>query len=348
MEEQVVVITGASSGIGLVTARMAARRGAAVVLAARNEQALAQVAQEIRDAGGRAVHVVADVGKEDDVARIAAAAVAEFGRFDTWVNNAGVSIFGQVDQVSTADMHRMFDTVYWGVVHGSRAAIEHFRDRRGPAGAIVNVGSFFGDRAPSLQSTCSSAKFAVHGFTEAMRVEMAAEGVPVSVTLLHPGRIDTPYNEHAQAYTGRQPAHRGMIYPPEAVAEAVLHAAAHPVRDLFIGGQSTALVLLSQAAPRLVDRVMRTYGYSSQVAERPSGDNEASALHHAGYGLHERGTHQGRWYRRRSYYLELEKHRPAAVAALVGAGTALVGWSSARRAVRNPRSQSVFAGRART
>ena len=337
LEEQVIVITGASSGIGLVTARMAAQRGAAVVLAARNEQALAQLAQEIRNAGGRAVHVVADVGREEDVARIAATAVAEFGRFDTWVNNAGVSIFGQVDQVSTQDMHRMFDTVYWGVVYGSRAALQHYRGRTGPAGAIVNVGSFFGDRAPSLQSTYSSAKFAVHGFTEAMRVEMAAEGVPVSVTLLHPGRIDTPYNEHAQAYTGRQPAHRGMIYPPQAVAEAILHAAAHPVRDLFIGGQSKALVVLSQVAPRLVDRVMRTYGYSSQVADRPSQDNDASALHHAGYGLHERGTHQGRWYRRRSYYLELEKHPAAAAAAALGTGAVLVGWSSARRALQATR-----------
>jgi hypothetical protein len=166
-----------------------------------------------------------------------------------------------------------------------------------------------------------------------MRVEMQHEGVPVSVTLLHPGRIDTPYNEHAQSYTGHQPAHNGMIYAPEVVAEAILHAAEHPVRDLFIGGQSKALVLLSQVAPRLVDRVMRTYGYTSQVADRPNRDDDKSALHHAGYGGQERGTHEGRVYRSRSYYLKLEEHPRAVAVAAVGVGAALAGLAPARRAL---------------
>ncbi|SDQ05936.1 SDR family oxidoreductase [Quadrisphaera sp. DSM 44207] len=305
-----------------------------VVLAARNEEALAQVAQEIRSAGGRAVHVAADVGREEDVARIAATAVAEFGRFDTWANVAGVSIFGHMDRVSTEDMRRMFDTTYWGVVHGSRAAIEHYRGRTAPGGAIVNVGSMFGDRATPLQSTCASAEFAVHGLTEAMRVELAAEGLPISVTLLHPGRIDTPYNEHAQSYTDRQPAHRGMIYAPEAVAEAILHAAEHPVRDLYIGGQVKAAVVATRLAPRLVDRVMRRYMHTSQLADRPSRRTGDSALHQPGYGLHERGTHQGRLYRSRSYYLKLEEHPRAVTTAVVGAGAALAGLRPARRLLR--------------
>jgi short-subunit dehydrogenase len=337
LAEQVVVVTGASSGIGLVTARTAAQSGAAVVLAARNEQALQDAARGIREAGGRAVHVVADVGREEDVARIAQTALAEFGRFDTWVNNAGISIFGQVDQVSTTDMHRMFDTTYWGVVYGSRAALEHFRGREGAGGAIVNVGSVFGDRATPLQSTYASAKFAVHGFTEAMRVEAAAEGIPVSVTLLHPGRIDTPYNEHAQSYADKQPAHRGMIYAPEAVAEAILHAAAHPVRDLYIGGQVKAAVVAARLAPRLMDKFMQRYMYASQLADRPSRATDDSALHQPGYGGSERGTHQGRLYRSRSYYLKLEEHRGAAtaVAAATIAGVAL---GPARRLLRAARA----------
>jgi short-subunit dehydrogenase len=218
LEDQVVVITGASSGIGLVTARMAAARGARLVLTARNAAALDALAAEIGAAGGTAIAVPADVGVPADVERVARTAARELGGFDTWVNNAGVSIFGRIEEVSLEDMRRMFDTVYWGVVHGSLEAVGQFRERGG--GALVNVGSLFGDRATPLQSTYASAKHAVHGFTEALRMELEADGAPVSVTLVHSGRIDTPYNEHAHAFTDRHPAHRVMVYEPDAVAEA--------------------------------------------------------------------------------------------------------------------------------
>jgi short-subunit dehydrogenase len=332
LDEQVMVITGASSGIGLVTARQAARAGAAVVLAARNAEALETLATEIRRDGGRALAVPTDVGRLEDVERLAAAAVDEFGHFDTWVNNAGVSIYGMVDEVSVEDMRRMFDTNYWGVVYGSRAALAHYRGRTGHAGAIINVGSVFGDRATPVQSTYSSSKHAVHGWTDAMRMDMEAQGVPVSVTLLHPGRIDTPYNEHAQSYLDQQPAHRGRIYPPEAVAEAILHAAAHSTRDLFIGSQVKAAVVSAAIAPRLTDRVMERYMFWSQHADRPSRPRSESALHHAGYGLHERGTHDGHL-RSRSYYLKAEKH-PVLATATVGAAVLL-----ARTAVRRIRGR---------
>src|SRR4051794_13854977 len=178
LSEQVVVVTGASSGIGLVTARMAARQGARVVLAARNGEALGQLAEEIAGQGGRALAVVTDVGREEDVARLAEAAVAAFGGFDTWVNNAGVSIFGSCEEVAIPDMKRMFDTNFWGVVYGSRAAVAHFKERGRP-GALINVGSFFGDRATPVQSTYCASKHALHGWTEALRMELEAEGAPV-------------------------------------------------------------------------------------------------------------------------------------------------------------------------
>ncbi|MFQ1002108.1 SDR family oxidoreductase [Modestobacter sp. SSW1-42] len=327
LDQQVVVITGASSGIGLVTARRAAQRGAAVVVAARNAEALDQLAEEIRAAGGRALPVVADVGRQEDVARIAAAALAEFGRFDTWVNNAGVSIFGEIPQVSIEDMHRVFDTVYWGVVYGCLQAVEHYR-ARGGAGAIVNVGSLFGDRSTPIQSTYASAKHAVHGFTDALRVELAHEEDPISVTLVHPGRIDTPYNEHAQAYTEAQPAHRGMVYPPEAVADAVLGAAEHPVRDVYVGSQAKVVQLAGALLPRTVDAIMSWYMWPTQLdLDRRAVPREDSALWHAGYGGQERGSHVG-WHRKGSWTVAATIHP---VRALVGgAATAAVGLLTPR------------------
>jgi len=330
LSEQVMVITGASSGIGLVTARQAAARGVTVVVAARNAEALETLAQEIRDAGGRALAVPTDVGREEDVQRLADLAVATFGRIDTWVNNAGVSIFGMVDEVTLEDMHRMFDTNYWGVVHGSRAALAHYRGRTDYAGAIINTGSVFGDRGNPVQSTYASSKHAVHGWTSSMRMDMEAQKVPVSVTLLHPGRIDTPYNEHAQSYMDQQPAHRGRIYPPEAVAEAILHAAEHSVRDLYIGGQVKIAVVAAALAPRLADLVMERYMFWSQLADRPSRPRSESGLHHPGaLGLHERGTHEGHL-RSRSYYLKAEKH-PAVTAALTVSALALIARAAQHR-----------------
>lgn len=196
LKEQVIVITGASSGIGLSTARMAARKGAKVVAVARNEDALQQLTAEIKNQGGEAAYVVADVGKEEDVARVAQTAQVVFGGFDTWVNNAGISIFGKAMDVSIEDMKRMFDTNYWGPVYGSREAIRHFKEQHKP-GAIVNVGSFFGDRATVIQGTYATAKHALHGWTDVIRMELEKEGAPISVSLVKPGRIDTPYNEHA-------------------------------------------------------------------------------------------------------------------------------------------------------
>ncbi|GGE93966.1 SDR family oxidoreductase [Hymenobacter cavernae] len=321
LDQQTIVITGASSGIGLVTARMAAKQGAKVVVAARNTEALEQLAQEIRNQGGQALAVTADVGIEEDVARIAAAAIAEFGTFDTWVNNAGVSIFGTCEEVSIPDMRRMFDTVYWGVVYGSRIAVQHFKQRNEP-GALINIGSFFGDRATPVQSTYSTAKHALHGWTNALRMELEMEKAPVSVTLIHPGRIDTPYNEHAQSYYEHQVAHRGMVYPPETVAESILFGAAHPKRDMYVGFQAKALAAVGHLAPRLMDKIMEVLIPPTQIdPKRPSRNPETSALYKAGYGLHERGSHEG-WFRSGSLYVKAQKHPLLATMAVVGLGLA--------------------------
>ncbi|WP_255612792.1 SDR family NAD(P)-dependent oxidoreductase [Marinilactibacillus sp. Marseille-P9653] len=132
------------------------------------------------------------------------------------------------------------------------------------------MGSLFGDRGTTVQSTYSAAKFAVHGWTENLRMEAEKDRIPVSVTLIHPGRIDTPYNEHAQSYLEKQPGHRGMIYPPEAVAEAILFAAEHPKRDMFVGGQAKLLSILGKGFPRLMDKIEEYYAYPTQHISKPS------------------------------------------------------------------------------
>lgn len=164
LDTQVVVITGATSGIGLVTARKAAAKRARLVLASRNEGALRFLADEINAAGGEAVHAVTDVANEEDVRRIAATARQRFGGFDTWVNNAGVSIYGNLTDVSLADHRRLFETNYWGVVHGSLVAVEHLRQR---GGALINIGSALSDRAIPLHGAYCASKHAVKGFTDA-------------------------------------------------------------------------------------------------------------------------------------------------------------------------------------
>lgn len=343
IERQTIVITGASSGIGLVTARMAARAGAQVVLAARNEDALRRIAAQINELGGSALAVPADVGKEEDVQRLYDRTLEEFGGFDTWVNNAGVSIFGSCEEVSIADMKRMFDTNFWGVVYGSRLAVKHFK-ARGVPGSLINIGSFFGDRGTPVQSTYSASKHAVHGWTDSLRMELEADHAPVSVTLIHPGRIDTPYNEHARSYLENEPAHRGMIYPPEAVAEAILHAAQHPKRDIYVGSQAKLAAVFGNMAPRLTDKVMERIMFRSQQADRPSHGPETDALHKPGVGLKEQGNHQGAVYRSRSLYVEATKRPLLTSVAVAGIGLALGAFVRSRwQAAQNAKAREARA-----
>ena len=325
LEDQVIVITGATSGIGLATARMAASKGAKVVVAARNEEALKQLVDELKSKGHDATWVKADVGREQDINRIAEKAIEEFGRFDTWVNNAGLPVFGQAMEVSIEDMKKVFDTNYWSVVYGSRAAVNHYKER-GTPGALINVGTVFGDRGVVLQSAYSAAKFAVHGWTESLRMELEKENVPISVTLIHPGRVDTPYNEHARSYLDKQPAHIGMMYPPEAVAEAILYAAYHPKRDMYVGSQAKFGALFGNMAPRLTDKLMESTMYRTQQSNRPSRSVEDNALYRAGYGLHERGTNKG-WKRSGSLYVKAQKHPILSAIAIAGAGSMI--WNAA-------------------
>ena len=255
LHEQTIVITGATSGIGLATAKRAARAGARVMLAARNEAALRDICTEIRDSGGAAAWAVADVGREEDVQGIVDVAVREFGGFDTWVNNAGVVVFAELKDMPTDDHKRLFDTNYWGTVYGSHAAARHFRERPG-GGTLINVASINADMPVPILGAYSASKGAVKAFTEVLRMELLNEKVPVRVSMLKPSGISTPISEHGRTHMGE----KGKVMPPtydaEVVARAILAAAQRPVRNMTVGETGRASSLAWLMAPGLMDRVI--------------------------------------------------------------------------------------------
>jgi short-subunit dehydrogenase len=291
LDNQVLVITGATSGIGLCTARMAAKRGARLVLAARNEVALQKLTSEINLSGGNAVYVAADVGSEGDIKKIAAEALNKFGNFDTWINNAGVSIYGKLEEVPIEDFRQLFETNFWGVVYGSLVAARNLKIN---GGALINVGSTLSDRAIPLQGMYCASKHAVKGFTDALRMELEAENAPVSVTLIKPAAIDTPYKEHAKNYMDSKPENPPPVYAPETVAEAILHCAENPVRDVFIGGAGKAASMAGHYAPRLTDKYMENVMMKPQESEEASGTGEKESLYESNdASLQERGGYDG-------------------------------------------------------
>lgn len=314
LSEQVIVITGASSGIGLTTARMAAKKRARLVLAARNDDALGHLAGEIREQGGQAIHVRADVGVEEDVQRIAAEARREFGGFDTWVNNAGISVYGRCLDVPIDDMRRMFETDFWGIVYGSRVACDHLRHS---GGALINLGSEVSDKAAPLQGIYSAAKHAVKGWTDALRMELEDEGAPVSVSLIKPAAIDTPFTDHAKNHMEDHPQLPPPVYAPETVARAILHAATTPVRDLFVGGGAMLFSTMDRVAPRLTDKVAEKLIITATHSGQPPRNDDA--LYEAGNGLRERGTYPG-FVQPASLYTQAKMHPMITGAAALGAG----------------------------
>lgn len=333
IDEQVVVITGASSGIGLVTAKDAARRGASVVLAARNEQDLRRTVDEIRRRGGRAIYVVADVSDPRQVEEIAEAAVREFGRIDTWVNNAAVSIYGRLTEVPIEDLRRQMDVNYWGQVYGSLTAVRHLR-RRG--GAIVNVGSALSDRAIPLQGNYCAAKHALKAFTDTLRMEIEDEGLPISVTLVKPASIDTPFFDKAKTFLGVEPQPIPPVYAPEVVSDVVIQAAQRPIREIGAGG-AAAKLSAARFAPRLADRYMERWTFRDQKTDRPAAsDRPANLYAPVAADGGERGHNWTGRTRESSLYTRAVLHPAAATAVVGGIVAAVAAVLSAARAPQAP------------
>lgn len=331
LAEQVIVLTGASSGIGLVTARKAAERGARLVLAARSGDELRELAEEIAGRGGDVAAVEADVSREEDVQRIADAAVERFGGFDTWVNNAGVTIFGRLEDVFLADQRRLFETNFWGLVYGSLTAVAHLRQRGG--GALINMGSIASDRAIPLQGIYAASKHAVKGFTDALRMELEEEGAPISVTLIKPTSIATPLPRHGKNYLESEPTLPPPVYAPENVARAILHCAERPERDVFIGGGARMMAVAEMISPRLTDKWMERSMFREMETGEPARGDRRGTLDRPSHDLEERMEYPRHVFET-SAYTEARLHPLAAGAALVGAGLAVGGLWAAVAAAR--------------
>jgi NAD(P)-dependent dehydrogenase (short-subunit alcohol dehydrogenase family) len=261
LRDQTIVITGGSSGIGLATARVAAARGARVVVTSRNEQDLKRAADEINARGGRAVYAVADVAEPGDLDRVAETAIREFGGFDTWVNDAGISIYGKLTEVPLEDKKRLFDTNFWGVVNGCRTAVRHLRDK---GGMVINIGSIVSDRAVPMQGIYSASKHAVLGYTDALRMELEHDRLPIIVTLVKPAAINTPFVEHARNYMDKAPSLPPPVYAPEVVADAIVRCAERRVREITVGGGGRVMSVMGKVAPRTMDKYMEQTMFSQQ------------------------------------------------------------------------------------
>lgn len=275
LHQQTLVITGASSGMGLATARRAAAAGASVFLGARDEEALKRICAEINAGGGNADFMVVDVASEEGVNGLAEGAVKRFGGFDTWVNVAGVCLVGPFKDVLMTDHRRLFEVNYWGVVYGSLAAARHFRTRGG-SGALINVGSATSDIPLPYAGAYSASKFAVKAFTNVLRMELRQEKLPVSVTLIKPGAVDTPFLDNARTTLGNATRMTPPRYTPRVVADAILNAAQHPRREIVIGFPTLFGGKFATLFPRVVEWALSGTKPSSVVdQERPAPDPDS-------------------------------------------------------------------------
>jgi short-subunit dehydrogenase len=269
LAEQVVVITGASSGIGRATAVLLGQRGASLVLAARNREALEAAARETERAGGRALPVVTDVAEWKQVEALAAAAVDRFSRIDTWINDAAISSYGTVEQMDVDEIARVIQVNLMGQVHGMKAALA--RMRRQGHGTIINVASALAERAVPLQAAYCASKHGIKGFTEALRLELRSEKSPIEVVLVMPSSINTPLFKNARSKVGVQPMPIPPIYEPRVVAEAIARVAEKPQRQVVVGGAGKALVVAQRLSPTLLDRYMtwRRQMITKQLTQQP-------------------------------------------------------------------------------
>lgn len=274
---QIVVIVGASSGIGRETALRFAKQGAKVVISARSESGLMSLAEEIRQFGGDATVVVADVSVFEQVQAIAQHAIAVYGRIDTWVHAAATAVFSTFDRPTPEEFKRVIDVNLMGQVYGAMVALPHLKQEG--RGALIHISSMEGRRALPFQSAYSSSKHGVEGFLESLRVELQHEGIPISVTSVKPSVINTPFYNKGKTKLGVKPTGILPYYQPSPVADAILHVTEHPTRDFIVGDVGKVLDVLQRVSPGLVDALLVAVGFQLQKTDELKAENDSNNLH---------------------------------------------------------------------
>jgi NAD(P)-dependent dehydrogenase (short-subunit alcohol dehydrogenase family) len=321
LSDQVVVIVGASSGIGRATALAFAERGAKVVCAARGVQALDTLVQQIKDAGGTAVAVPTDAAAPAAVRALATVAEERFGRIDTWLNAAAVGVWGKVEEISPEEFDRVMRVNFLGHVHGVQAALPALR--RAGGGVILGISSLEGVRSVPMQAPYTASKWALRALYDTLRMELAADGEPIAVSTVLPAAINTPFFEHSRSKVGAMPKPPPPVYAPEVVADTIVYTAEHPRREVAVGGVALGFVTAQRLSPALTDAVMSIprLGLAEMTADRPDNgtDNLDAPVEEVGQ-VH--GSYPGTVLRR-SAVTDALRHVPRPGDLLTGALSAL-------------------------
>jgi NAD(P)-dependent dehydrogenase (short-subunit alcohol dehydrogenase family) len=333
-EPRVVVVTGASAGLGRAIARSFGGRGAVVGLIARGKDGLAAAESEIRDAGGRALALPADVSDAGAVKDAAERVEREVGPIDLWINNAMVSVFSPVKEMEPDEYRRVTEVTYLGYVHGTLAALQHMLPR--DSGVIVQVSSALAYRAIPLQSAYCAAKHAIKGFTESLRTELLHDRSRVRVIMVHMPALNTPQFGWVRSRLPHKAQPVPPIYQPEVGAEAVVYAALHPERrDLSVGMSTLEAIWGNRVAPRVLDRYLARTGYRSQQTDEPEQPGRPDNLWRPVAGDHgSHGAFDGRA-REHNVQLWVNEHRGLALLAAGIAGAAAAAtWRAHERQAR--------------
>jgi NAD(P)-dependent dehydrogenase (short-subunit alcohol dehydrogenase family) len=290
---QVAVITGASAGVGRAAARAFCASGAAVGLLARGREGLAAAAAEVERSGGRALALPTDVADADALERAAEAVERELGPIDVWVNCATATIFAPLHAITPEEFRRATEVTYLGYVWGTMAALRRMRPRN--RGTIVQVGSALAYRAIPLQSPYCAAKFAIRGFTDSLRSELAHEGSAVHLTMVQLPAVNTPQFDWSRNRMPRRAQPVPPIFQPEVAAEAILFAARARRREVWVGSSTVKAILANRLVPGMLDRYLGQAGYDGQMSDEPAPADAGGNLFEpmpGDHGAHGRFDHQ--------------------------------------------------------